>query len=147
MVFNVNKCKIPTVYCGNGEPKIPKESDNIKYSGIGTPYQCMQKGFGAGSVTERLKTLPASSLQNIKFIGESYETNFQNSYFQGRVLNIRTIRDLNDWVSHHTPAQTEQMLREVLQKKNGVFDVKAYNSTLFHLYKNVNAQIPDCIEL
>ena len=147
MVFNTNKCKIPTVYCGNGNAPNPKESDNIKYTRNGTPYECMQKGFGAGAATERNKNLPGTSLQNIKYVGEVYEKSFSEGYFENRVLNIRSLRDLNDWALRHTAHQTDMMLRSIFQKRNGVFDVKAYNSTLFYLHKNTNAHIPECIEI
>jgi len=147
MPFNPNKCKIPTVYCGNGNPPNPRADENIRYTGTGTNYQCMQKGFGAGAATERLKTLPSGSLQRIKYVGEKYEEKFAEERSDGRILNIRSIRDLNDWVRNRNKNQIQQMLRLVFTKSNGVLDLKAYNSTLLHLHRNTTADIPDCIEI
>lgn len=150
MPFDVRKCRIPSVYCGNGNIPQPAADQNVRYTGRGTPHQCMQKGFGAGAASERLKSLPAGSLQRIKYVGDRYEQNFAEGRFPGaggRIFNIRNQRDLNDWVRNKSRAQIDQMLRIVFTKANGVLDLKAYNSTLLHLNTTTTADIPECIEI
>jgi hypothetical protein len=147
MPFDARKCRIPSVYCGNGNIPQPRAEQNIRYTGVGTNHQCMQKGFGAGAATERLKTLPAGSLQRIKYVGEKYEENFRELHFENRLLDIRTQRALNDWVRNTNKNQIERMLRLVFTKANGVLDLKAYNSTLLHLHNATTADIPECVEI
>ena len=138
--FNPKKCAIPTVYCGNGPVPKRKDNDDTYYSGLGTPYQCMQKGFGAGMHSEKNKSLPKNSVQNIKYVGEVYESNFKKR-------NINTIDDLVEYASSHEEKEIKKLLKKVFDKHNGILDQRAYNSTLLFLYKKGIQQLPSCVTI
>ena len=123
MSFKKEECIIPGVWCGNGPIK---DADKNKYSKAGTPYECMKKGFGAGYHTERAKHLPATSLENIKYVGEVYDSNFRDE-------GIYTISQLVTYAQRHTKQELDDLLARALIKKNKVIDERAWNSVLVYL--------------
>lgn len=141
MAFKSKECRIPTVWCGDGEEwPASKKGDEIRYYRVGTRSECMKKGFGAGAASERSKYLPKSSLQNIRYVGAKYETNFGDN-------GIQTISHLRHYAKHHTREELDGLLREVYKKSNtGAFDTRAYNSTLLFLRKNgtSRSRLPRC---
>jgi hypothetical protein len=138
MTFNPDKCAIPTVYCGN-EEKLPKrkKGDNIYYISHGTQYECLRQGIGVGISIEQNKNLPKTSLRNIKYVGEKYDNNFHNK-------KINNINSLVTYVKTHTQKDIKTLLTEVLTKKNGDLDKRAYNSILLFLYNRGFNNIPEC---
>jgi hypothetical protein len=77
--FNINKCLIPTIYCGKGSYKSASPSNNYsKYTKKGSPSECIKKGIGAGIYIEKKKNLTKTSLQNIPYIGPVYEKKFKS---------------------------------------------------------------------
>lgn len=136
--MSLKSCGIPTVYCGKG--KIPKNTMDYKYTGKGTPFECMKKGYGAGMYTQHKKSLPANSLQQIKYVGETYEKKFKR----------RGIRTTTKLISHAGELSTEylkELLQTVFMKKNGVVDRKAYNSCIVFLYRHGVGHIPKCLRI
>lgn len=138
--FDTELCAIPVAYCGNA-PNAParKRGDETYYDRMGTGYECMQKGFGGGLMTERSKNLPVTSLQRIKYLGEGYEVKF-------RAKNINNIAELVEYAKWSSPRFGE-LLNEVLVKKNGVIDKRARNSILLHVYKMGVDTLPACDRL
>ena len=138
MPFNIEKCLIPTVYCGDKDV-IPQrnQEDEFKYISFGTRFQCMKKGFGAGLNSHLKKGVPNYSLKNIKYIGEKYESNFENE-------NIFTINQLAEYIERHTKRELKELLKRVLIKSNNILDKKAYNSLLMFMYKAGHHNLPSC---
>src|SRR5438552_17920486 len=109
MSFN-RQCAIPSVYCGTGKvPKSIKMIDGypVIYLRKGTPYECLQKGFGTGSASEKKKNLSPASLQNIKYIGSTHETKF-------RSRKVATINALVSKAKNSTSTTFDSFLRTVL---------------------------------
>jgi hypothetical protein len=138
--FDVDKCAIPSVWCGKGD--VPKGvKDGVKYTRKGSAEECMKKGFGAGMMTEKAKNLPATSLQTIKYVGETHEQNFRNA-------RIATTTALIKYAKTHTPANVKTMLTRVLKKKGDAgLDGKAYNSVILWLYHKGIKDVPECTVL
>lgn len=140
-MFNPKKCVIPTIYCG--KDKIVPETihNNTKYIRHGTSYECMTKGFGAGLIAEKLKNLPANSLQRIKYIGDIHEANFKKS-------GIHTTTQLISRVKKLKTNAVEKLLKNILKRKNGTLDTRAYNSSLLFVYQNgVSINLPQCVNI
>jgi hypothetical protein len=135
--FDVDRCAIPTVYCGSGAVPERKKGDDKYYTGVGTPYQCMQKGFGAGMYSEKNKSIPKTSVQTIKYVGEVYERNFKNH-------KINYLEDLKKYANSHNEEELKELLKDVFDKSGGILDKRAYNSTLLYLYKNGVENLPQC---
>lgn len=141
MSFKIEDCAIPTLWCGN-KKIIPtrNKSDEKYYTRKGTPLECMKQGFGAGVYTEKKKHLDKKSLQNIKYVGETYENNFNKK-------NIYVLEDLLSYASTHTAQQIKKLLTVVFKKKGGVLDQRAYNSTILFIYKNGISSVPQCSKI
>lgn len=138
MSFNFEECAIPTVWCGDGRrPKRKKDSETVYYR-TGSRYECMKKGFGAGMYTEKKKNLPASSIQQIKYVGEVYEKRF-------RLKGIKNLRGLHKHLQNSSSFQTQSLLQGVFTKKGGTLDRRAYNSTLMYLYRHGIGNLPRCL--
>jgi len=134
MDFDPDRCAVPCVWCGNGV--LPTRiQNNKKYTREGTKFECMKKGFGSGMYAERAKHLPATSLQNIKYVGNEYEGKFAQR-------NIKTIQDLRTKAKNK--AALTKVLKEVFTKSNGVLDKRAYNATLLYLYQHGIGNLPQC---
>lgn len=135
--FNVARCAIPTVWCGKGE--VPKGiKDGNRYTRKGSVEECMKKGFGAGMISERTKNLPATSLQKIKYIGETHESNF-------RASRITTTNALRNYARSHNEEQVRSLLTRVLKKKGGGgVDGRAFNSVILWLYNSGIKDVPEC---
>lgn len=140
-MFDPQECSIPTVYCGT-KKKIPtKEGNDLRYTRKGTPYECMTKGYGAGMHSEKAKHLPKSSLQRIKYIGDVHEENF-------RKKKIATVTNLVTRARVLTKDELRIFLEEILLKKDGTIDMRAYNSVLLYLYsKGVYENLPACTKI
>lgn len=141
MSFNPEDCAIPTFYCGD-QSDLParKRGDDKYYTRHGTPRECLSKGFGAGMITERLKTLPESTLQQIKYVGDVYDRRFREN-------GINTVDGLILYAKGRNPIEIDALLRKVLTKKGGAVDQRALNSVLLFLYKNGVQRIPSCKRL
>lgn len=133
--FNESDCIIPEIWCG-ADNKIPKKKGKIYYK-AGNRYECMKKGFGAGTHIERNLNLPLNSLQQIKYIGETYETSFKK-------IGIKNTTSLISQMKLKTTDEMSKIIKRVLTKSNNVLDVKAYNSTVLYLYKNGVPSAPAC---
>ncbi len=138
--LNTYKCAIPSYYCGKNTT-IPKrkKTDEVYYVRHGTPYECLKKGFGAGSIIEKNKNLSKNSLQQIKYVGEKYENAF-------KTRGIKTISNLLENAKINNSHSNSKLLKAVFVKKDGVIDKRAYNSTILFLYNNnINTKnLPEC---
>jgi hypothetical protein len=138
-MFNQENCRIPTVYCGT-ETVLPtsKKGSDAYYVRHGTAHECMSKGFGAGMISVQLKGLPANSLRHIKYVGEVYEQKFIDN-------DINTVTSLLKFSNTNNKKTLENLLKKIFVKKDGVFDKRAYNSTLLYLFRNGNKNsLPPC---
>ncbi len=141
MSFDISKCSIPTVYCGNNS-KLPSKNvmSDTYYTRFGTRTECVSKGFGAGAAQERLKLLPKDSLQRIKYVGEAYEKKFKSR-------GIKTGKALASFAKSASKATITSLLKSVFTKKNGVIDKRAWNSTLVWLSRRghqISQRLPSC---
>lgn len=136
MSFNPQSCIIPEIWCGNSST--PPKTKGKKYIRAGSRYECLKKGIGSGIHQERRKKLPNSSLQQIKYVGETYETNF-------RGVGISNIPQLIREMKNKTSKEVETLLKRILTKSDGKLDTRAYNSTLLFLYQNGNSGLPSCV--
>jgi len=140
-MFNLDKCTIPAVYCGTKKTIPAKTKNNVRYTRKGTPYECMSKGFGAGVVTEKLSKLPLNSLQRIKYVGETYESNFNKK-------NINNTDQLITRIGTLKKEKVETLLETIFRKRDNTIDRRAYNSTLVFLYTNgVHSNLPQCSKI
>lgn len=140
-MFNPRDCDIPVVYCGNNK-KIPKTSKNgARYVRKGTPYECLSKGYGAGVHNEKAKHLKSTSLQHIRYVGDLYESNFKTK-------KINTLAGLLNYSKTLSREDLKRFLESVFLKKDGVVDMRAYNSTLMYLYNNgIYDNLPPCSKI
>lgn len=136
--FNENECYIPTVWCG--DENVYKKFDTVKkvkYTRTGTRRECLKKGFGAGVISTRKKTLPTNSLQEIKYIGEKHEASFKRY----RITNTQTLLSA---FKKNKKAEISKTLKDILKKKDGNLDIRAYNSVLLYLYNHGFGDLPKC---
>lgn len=138
--LDFGKCAIPTVWCGKGAPPKRKPKDLKYYSGVGSRYTCMQKGFGAGAASERRKHLADNSLQQIRYVGDVYEAKFKKSRVANTDQLLREARSKNK-------AQLKTLLRRVFTRRKGGLDKRAYNSTIVFLYQNGVGHVPACSKI
>jgi hypothetical protein len=139
MSFDITRCAEPTLYCGDGDMPVSKDP-LVRYIRAGSRYECLKKGFGAGAAQEKKKNLSPTSLQNIKFVGETYEANFKRN-------KIKTLTDLQREARNKSPAAISTLLKKILTKKNGGTDSRAYNAVLVYLYQHGNDNLPSCVRL
>jgi len=138
--FKETDCYIPVVWCGQSE-KPPKEKKNdTYYYKTGTRVECIRRGFGAGTHTERNSKLPAKSLQKIKYIGEKHEKKFKKAGMDDTNALIKKMKK-------KTTNEKEKILKKILTKKDGTLDVRAYNSTILYLYRHGMGDVPACKKL
>ncbi len=116
-------CVIPQVWCGKGE--VP---DDSKYSRAGTSFDCLRKGFGAGSNIERSKTLPENDLGRIPYLRPGYVT-------QLNISGINTTTDLVKRLENLSSDKQREFLERVTEKLDGEIDSKAYNSILNYVHQ------------
>lgn len=133
-MFDPDYCAVPSLWCGDNDMPTRITNDK-KYTGKGTRAYCMKKGYGAGMYAERAKSLPPSSLKNIKYIGDEYEKKFM-------VYKINTIQDLKQ--RGKNPKSLDKILLIVFTKSDGVLDKRGYNSVLLYLYRNGTSNLPSC---
>ncbi len=134
-MFNPNTCTIPKTWCGKGT--LPKG-----YAKIGSRSECLQIGFGAGIHSEKAKSLPTTSLRQIKYIGEKYETRFKKK-------NITTTNDLLKFVTKNNKTTIQKLLVYVFTRTSSGLDKRGYNSTMIYLYSHgiASAKIPICYKI
>jgi hypothetical protein len=128
MSFRLGDCAIPTVWCGKSDT-LPKANpkDMVKYVKVGSRYECMQKGYGAGMYGEKNKGLPRTSLQQIKYVGETYEANFKRN-------GISTTTQLVSKLKGQPKPVIQNTIKRSVTKKGGVVDKRAYNHCLVYLF-------------
>jgi hypothetical protein len=134
--FDPKMCDIPTIWCGESDNPPKKRKDGSFYYKTGSRYECMKKGFGAGTHIERKSNLPIKSLQQIKYVGEKHEKDFKKA-------GIKTTDDLIDFAKEKSRSNIEKKLKKILTKSDGAVDARAYNCTIMFLYKN-GVNVPDC---
>jgi len=134
-MFDPKACEIPKIWCGKGNKP-------NTYSKKGTPYDCMKIGFGAGMHTERKKNISPTSLQNIKYVGETFEKRFVRK-------KITSTTSLLKFATKSSKSQIDGLLREVFIRKSCGLDKRAYNSTLMYLYQHgiSSVKIPSCSKI
>lgn len=138
--FSIEQCAIPQLWCGE-EDTPPKKKDPLtKYTRTGSRYECMKKGFGAGTHIERRNHLPAKSLQTIKYIGEKYEKSLKAAGYRDVDVLVREMRKLE-------PVEIERVLKRALVKSTGSLDQRAYNSVLVYLYQHGVGRLPACSKI
>ncbi len=135
MSFDIDRCIIKQVWCG-GSATIPSDKKKY-YKGVGTRYECLQKGFGAGSSVEKKKNLPTNSLRRIPYVGDKMESNFKAN-------GITNLKDLKTKMLPLAASGKEAKLKIILVNSNGKLNKKAYNSTIKYLYENGILNLPRC---
>lgn len=133
MSFDIDRCRIKKYWCGEAAA-VPNTKE---YKGVGTRHQCLQQGFGAGMYSEKRKSLPSTSLQQIAYIGPDMEANFKN-------MGIFTNKDLLLKMKKLDANGKEKLLKKVLQNKNNTLNGKAYNSVILFLHGNGILKLPQC---
>lgn len=143
-LFNPVKCLVPTAWCGKGPVPSQKQdlTKNVKYVREGTKDECLQKGFGAGVFSEKAKGISSSSLQNIKYVGETYELNF-------RKAGITNLNELLSAAKNSSKSRVQSLVSQSVTKKGGQIDSRAYNHVLLWMYQNGVPQVnlPLCHEI
>jgi hypothetical protein len=140
MSFDIDECAIPTKWCGNGAPPKRKPGDMKYYTGVGSRYDCMKIGFGAGMSKEKKRNLPSNSLQQISYVGDVYEKKFKK-------VGIRNLDDLRREITSRTTRESAGLLKRIFTKKGGVLDKKAYNSTVMYFYSHGVGSLPRCSKI
>ncbi len=135
MSFDIDKCIIKKVWCGNAD-QIPS-SRKKHYKKVGSRYECLKQGFGAGSHIERSNNLPKNSLQHISYIGPKMESNFKAN-------NIQTISQLKTDMKNKSALTKDNFLKKILVNSDGTLNKKAYNSVISYLYQNGILNLPSC---
>lgn len=136
--MDIDDCIIPQLWCGNAPN--PPVVRGKRYTRKGTSLECMRKGFGAGMYSERAKHLPADSLMQIKYVGETYNGNFAQR-------GIHTIPEFEAAMRATSREHMRDVLNFVCTKRGGVLDRRAYNSLIMHLYNRGIGNIPACIRI
>lgn len=143
MSFEIEKCAIPSVWCGVGAPPKRDPRKPLKhYHKIGSRYECMKKGYGSGYNNAKRESLPKNSLQQISYVGNVYEKKFKSS-------NIANLTQLLQKARTFTKTQNKTLLYKVFTRKKGGLDRRAYNSTLIYMYQHgVNvSKLPICSKI
>lgn len=131
MPFDVHRCKIKTFYCGKGE--LPEG-----YTRKGSGFECLKRGFGAGSWTEKKKDLPEKSLQRIKYVGPVYEKKFKEK----KINNTDT---LIAKLSTMSADKKKKFLEKIFTRKNNTIDYRGFNTVLLFLHAANVKKLPQCV--
>lgn len=145
MGFKIEECVIEDVWCGKSSR--PRKVKNLnsdippkRYTRDGTRYECLKKGIGAGAITEAKKHLPTDSLQHIMYIGKTYDERFQEK-------GIKTRKQLVKKLKSKSPESISKFLKEILTRKGGGVDTRAYNTVLVFLHRNgMKSNLPKCVQ-
>jgi len=137
MSSNIDKCIIKQVWCGDSSFENIPQHKKKNYSKMGTRNDCLKKGFGAGSNIEKRKTLNQNSLQQIPYVGQKFEEKFISH-------GINNIDNLLNLLKFKTSNEKKDILKIVLKNKDGVLNLKAYNSTIMFLYNKGILNLPEC---
>ena len=135
MSFRRRNCAIPRLWCGNGKVNFRKKVNDGFYSREGTRYECLKIGFGAGK--HSLENPSSTSLKNIKYIGEIYEDSFRRK-------DIGSLKELKRVSKKMTVNDFKRLLQQILKKKDGTVDNRAYNSVLIYLDDVGIKKLPAC---
>lgn len=134
--FDVERCLIPTVYCGK-KRRMPEKNGDQLYVRRGTRSECLKKGVGAGVYSEKRKGLSANSLQQIKYVGPYYEDNFRDE-------GINNLRELLRECRRSSGREIGDLLDDVCRNRNGDLDKRPYNSCVLYLYRKGVYWVPNC---
>lgn len=139
--FKESDCYIPTLWCGEKNTIPTKRSKNdTYYYKVGSRYECLKVGFGAGSSTERKQNLPLTSIEQIKYIGDSHSESFRKE-------GVSTTTRLITMMKGKSIDEIETYLKKVLKKSNDQVDMRAYNSVLLYLYRHGISELPKCAKI
>jgi hypothetical protein len=131
MSFDKSLCSTKPIYCGS-----KSSFSTTKYSRKGSPYECLQKGFGSGLWSEKVKHLPKSSLQHIPYLNIHIEKRFAS-------FDIHTLSQLKSFMRKLSKLDKQTFLFDMCTH-SGKLDFKAYNSIILFLYDNSIQSLPDC---
>lgn len=134
MSFNKEDCYVKKVWCGNGS-----KPNSKKYTKNGTRYECLKQGFGAGKYTEKRSNLPATSLQQISYIGDKHEKSLKRKGISTTTELVKTMRSMK-------VEEKEVFLKKTL-KSGRKHDGRAYNNVLLFLYAKGVRRLPTCTKL
>jgi len=123
------------LYCGDG--KIPKDTTSKKYSRKGTSYECLKKGYGIADWEHRKKALSKTSLQQIMYVGPTYEANFKRR-------KIYSITSLIKKTQNLSVTEKRELISSGCKRKNGAIDQKAFNSVVLFLHERGMKDLPSC---
>lgn len=135
--FDPKACDIPTIWCGESDTFPKKRKNGSYYYKTGSRYECMKKGFGAGTHIERNNNLPADSLQQIKYVGEKHEKDFKKA-------GIKNTGELTEQLGQKTTKEIEIILKKILKRSDGKLDARAYNCTIMFLHTHGVGGVPSC---
>lgn len=128
-------CIIRKIYCGDG--KIPKDTRKKKYSRKGTSYECLQRGYGIADWEHRKKNLSKTSLQQIIYVGPSYEARFKRKHIYSITSLLKVLQNLS-------ASEKKDIIEYACTKKNGSIDQKAVNSVIVFLHDRGIKSLPRC---
>lgn len=141
--FDPRNCEIKTVWCGDTQRPINKTNNNglkINYTRDGTRGECLKKGIGAGLSQEKSKYLSKISLQQIPYIGDTFEGKIKD-------YGIYNINDLQNFLKRQNDKQIETFVNNVTTDKKGRINSNAFNSLIWYIYQNKFADdnfLPQC---
>lgn len=138
MSYDIDRCIVKRVWCGQADG-IPK-GDKKKYYKVGTRYECLKSGFGAGMYTEKRKALPPKSLQQISYVGPKMEKKLKKRGIENTKQLISKLKEM-------TLGEKRTLLKATLKNANGQLNSKAYNSVIFYLYENGVLELPNCKDI
>lgn len=130
--FDPRDCELKTVWCGDTPRPLNKTNNTgikIKYTRDGSRGECLKKGIGAGLSQERSKTLSKLSLQQIPYIGETFEKKI-NEY------GIYNLTNLQTFLKRQNDTQVENFIIDVTTDKKGRINSNAFNSLVWYIYQN-----------
>lgn len=125
------ECK-SLIYCGN------KALDPSKFHRVGTPYECMQKGFGAGAqstlASYSLEMIPSWSTKSLAFLIEQGMRPFGASTSRERKFK-RVVRFLHAHATEPTFLINfiNNSIKYTLQPHSGNILSKKYNALITFL--------------
>lgn len=138
MSYDIDRCIIPKVWCGNSNT-IPKKNKKQYYK-VGTRYECLKSGFGAGMHTEKRKGFDDKSLQQIPYVGPKMEKKLKKRGIANTKQLISELRDMS-------ANEKRDLLKSTLKNSNGQVNNFAYNSVIRYLYENGVLDLPKCKEI
>lgn len=130
-----SNCVIRKFYCGDGP--LPKDTPRKKYSRKGSSYECLKRGYGIADWEHKKKQLPATSLQQIPYIGPVFAGNFKKA-------KIYSINSLVARLKGLDTTEKRAIISKACTRKNGGLDQRAFNSVVLFLHDRGIKQLPHC---